>query len=560
MNLTKELTSQYIELAGKQKIDIENLKPENNILAWSGEEFGDATIESCLPNFSNEVYKITVNGKSVILSSDQGLWLENNKEIKACDIKENTSIAYIREGNSLVSSHVEKVEKIEGGFITYDVIGSTYKNYIVNDIVLHNFDIEDYITSRFVGYRNDECLPQSELWEDIFTTYRATHDAYMKSMNEWLLSTITYMVPWPVPASYAPLLTHLNTNLANAVAAQQIAAHRFFNSLVKEDEQNVGGPAATAGAITQTPNVYEPSNTFTNCNTRVVEGAKGEGLTVDVTIDANQVITSIVVNQPGRGYQVGQVITVEGDSFSAGEGQEPTFLIGSITADTIPRGWANNRTWEDAEDNEFGFDYARLVQPKPDDLDIDWAGSQTFDISLWDTHLAATKAMMLEIKKLTAMINDWRIPNKNYQGVNPPNGFKELITGQGNNSGKEREPALWYSAVLGLQELTFDGKSQECLRIEIEDKNIIGGEVLRNSRNGTGSYVLQNMPQINYGGGANIYTAEITIENNVEPLRFVAWQNRGSDSIQIRTYDNAGNLTDGALNNTRITAKYYKNN
>src|ERR1035437_9318703 len=69
--------------------------------------------------------------------------------------------------------------------------------------------------------------------------------------------------------------------------------------------------ASNAGGVTATTNLFGGSTTYTTATGIATSGGNGTGCTVDITAVAG-VITAIVVNAAGTGYQIGDTLTISG--------------------------------------------------------------------------------------------------------------------------------------------------------------------------------------------------------------------------------------------------------
>jgi len=239
MNIVKNLTESKITLANRSSIDLSDLSNSNQILAWNQESgFEKATLYETVTNLSSEIYVFQAGDKTVTMAPNHGFWLEGGSEVRATDVIPNQTQVWVKSGDSLELRTVDSKAKLQGSFITHDVIGSSLRNYVINDFILHNFDVEDYRVSRAIGKNNVEVTEDD--WGDMYTTARATRDQYLKSTNEMILSCVARAVRWTDTALQTDILRILQDDWQPAIEAMITKQSRFFNSLVPALDQETG--------------------------------------------------------------------------------------------------------------------------------------------------------------------------------------------------------------------------------------------------------------------------------------------------------------------------------
>ena len=151
-------------------------------------------------------------------------------------------------------------------------------------------------------------------------------------------SNFEYRTPGTLSLNGTSLVPALNVN----VVGQTILQVRS-----QKDVELIGGLRLRAvpaqgvvsafdnATLTQVPTSYTASTTFT----AVATGAQveGIGLTVDVIIDANGTVNQITVNSGGTGYEVGEIITIQGTELGGlTPSQDVTIKVDAITSPTTP--------------------------------------------------------------------------------------------------------------------------------------------------------------------------------------------------------------------------------
>ena len=127
---------------------------------------------------------------------------------------------------------------------------------------------------------------------------------------------------WPIPSSATEVIT--------------------FNYQIRVPDLTMtdytaGTVAATnTGGVTATTNLFGGSTSYTTNTNVATTGGNGTGCTVDITCIAG-VVTSIVVNAAGAGYQIGDTLTITGGDGTA------NFMVVAISQSSIITG--NTTAW-----------------------------------------------------------------------------------------------------------------------------------------------------------------------------------------------------------------------
>jgi hypothetical protein len=122
---------------------------------------------------------------------------------------------------------------------------------------------------------------------------------------------------WPIPSSATEVITF---NYQIRVPDLTLA------------DYTTGTVAATnTGGVTGTTNLFGGSTSYTTATGVATTGGNGSGCTVDITCIAG-VVTSIVVNSAGSGYQVGDTLTIAGGDGTA------NFMVVAISQSSVITG------------------------------------------------------------------------------------------------------------------------------------------------------------------------------------------------------------------------------
>jgi hypothetical protein len=237
--LTKELLTKEILLKDKS-IDISDLTNNDTLLSWNGNEIIESKFMNVIPELVGYVYLVKTETKSVIISEEQGFWLDSGDKLKVKDIVLNDSKVYVLVKNILVSEKVISIERLNESLMVYNIIGSTYRNYFLNDILLHNFDPVDYMTNGMIGCDNIEV--GHEVWWEAYTTAQQTENAWINTFDDFLLSMIfNKFLLWDDTDVINEWQSALN-DISNKLELQLINKHIFFNSLLEGNSNQFNGP------------------------------------------------------------------------------------------------------------------------------------------------------------------------------------------------------------------------------------------------------------------------------------------------------------------------------
>ncbi len=183
-----------VMLSNGTTVNDERLNPSDTVLGWDGNKFVSSNITKIELSNPEFVYAVEVGNKTVTVAKENGFWLDGGVEIFADKLTPGVSKVYVKDGENLKLEIVTDVTRLYNEKTVYTVCGTTYRNFISNGILLHNFDLNDYVTSSVIG-NGSKRLPLYENWtggadyEDGLTTFRATHDAYLKAMFEVILAS-----------------------------------------------------------------------------------------------------------------------------------------------------------------------------------------------------------------------------------------------------------------------------------------------------------------------------------------------------------------------------------
>tara|TARA_R100000908_G_scaffold21803_1_gene8600 strand:- start:1024 stop:2304 length:1281 start_codon:yes stop_codon:yes gene_type:complete len=184
-----------VMLSNGTTVNKERLKPSDTVLGWDGDKFVPSNITKIELSKPEFVYAVEVGNKTVTVAKENGFWLDGGVEIFADKLTPGVSMVYVKDGDSVKLEMVTDVTKLYNEETVYTICGTIYRNFVSNGILLHNFDMEDYVTSGVIGsgfeayspfFLNDtnKKLDPDDLW----STQRATFDALIKGQNELLNS------------------------------------------------------------------------------------------------------------------------------------------------------------------------------------------------------------------------------------------------------------------------------------------------------------------------------------------------------------------------------------
>ena len=184
-----------VMLSNGTTVNKERLKPSDTVLGWNGKEFVPSNITKIELSKPEFVYAVEVGNKTVTVAKENGFWLDGGVEIFADKLTPGVSMVYVKDGDSVKLEMVTDVTKLYNEETVYTICGTIYRNFVSNGILLHNFDMEDYVTSGIIGSGFEAYSPfflkdinTKFDPDDTFTTQRATFDALVKGQNEILNS------------------------------------------------------------------------------------------------------------------------------------------------------------------------------------------------------------------------------------------------------------------------------------------------------------------------------------------------------------------------------------
>ena len=114
----------------------------DKILAWdwiNNTGFVESEINELIARHDADIYEVeTQSGKIIRVSDSHGFWLDNNRQVKVLELKENVSQIYLVENDVLMSDTVVRVEKLETTEDVFTFSIPQFENYISNGILSHN--------------------------------------------------------------------------------------------------------------------------------------------------------------------------------------------------------------------------------------------------------------------------------------------------------------------------------------------------------------------------------------------------------------------------------------
>jgi hypothetical protein len=225
-----------------------NLERYHSILSWDGKSIVESDIKDVDVEIVNHLYEIRTATKKVVISNNQGLFTEKGK-LNPAHIIPNKTIAKILDNNTVKYEKILSVKKLEGSFLAYNIIGSTYRNYILNDFILHNFDIEDYVAVKMIGANNFDIPFNTVPWSDCGTTARAAFDAHAKAFSEYVLASAANSIradDTTTIATWEIYLDDYTECFKEALTHSKI----FWNSVAIPDDQISGNQTNSAPRFT----------------------------------------------------------------------------------------------------------------------------------------------------------------------------------------------------------------------------------------------------------------------------------------------------------------------
>jgi hypothetical protein len=242
--------------------------------SWNGKNLVSSSPVEVRSMYADSYYIIKAGNKTISLPESKGFWLEGGIELFPSKIKPGISTVYVKEGNNIVLKQVDSVELVNE-FIEYDYLcNTTNHNYILDDFLLHNFDLQDYINAGWLGCSNvdktgPECCAD---WEDVLDTFANTNAAWVLALSRFFAEMVGNSQRWDDVNSneYSSFYDSYNVDLFNAYGDYITAAARFFNSFRCSANQQTGTAIPdwpeglpgepSAAFITQTPSSAGPDN------------------------------------------------------------------------------------------------------------------------------------------------------------------------------------------------------------------------------------------------------------------------------------------------------------
>jgi hypothetical protein len=185
--------------------DLKDIHTKDTLLGWDGFNFVPTNITEIRKDTPSTKYIVEVGNRTVTVSPTNGFWLDGGKEVLASELVSGVSKVYVKEGNTIKSETVTGVYLEPNTEVLNTVCGTTYRNFLVNGILLHNFDIEDYIFQDpnalpfpllpVIGpgsgaFAIDDGSPTEgrPVLADPLSTARATMDSYFNAQGELFLA------------------------------------------------------------------------------------------------------------------------------------------------------------------------------------------------------------------------------------------------------------------------------------------------------------------------------------------------------------------------------------
>lgn len=227
-----------------------------NLIGWDGTRFTTTGFVEVRESKVDWTWNVTVAGKSVNVPSTTGFWLDGNREIFAAELVPGKSKIYVKSGDTIKLETVTEVERLVEPQTVYTICGTDTHNFLFNDVLLHNFDLDDYRVSKIIGKGNVESNQMN--WSDMFLTARATRDAHVKALNELTMSSMARTLRWDLTTEVANWQAILN-ELTSTYIQYDRAFMICFNSLIGPEEQETG--VVTYNAIKWTLIALEDEDT-----------------------------------------------------------------------------------------------------------------------------------------------------------------------------------------------------------------------------------------------------------------------------------------------------------
>ncbi len=240
--------------------EINEMQPATQ--SWDGAHLVSASPVEIRSMYADFYYAIKVGDKTIHLPESKGFWIDGGVELFPNKITPGVSKVYVKEGDNILLKHIDSVELVNE-FIEYDYLcNTTNHNYFLNDFLLHNFDLEDYLAGGWLGCGNvDKTNPDCcEDWEFALFTWRGTRDAWFKSVNGFYFACSEMTIRWVdvQNGEYTEFLSSWNDDFMPAYADYLTAAERYFNSFRCPDVQQ-DGVITGAGPLFSYTLIEDPS-------------------------------------------------------------------------------------------------------------------------------------------------------------------------------------------------------------------------------------------------------------------------------------------------------------
>tara|TARA_R100000908_G_C3753930_1_gene148273 strand:- start:2543 stop:3874 length:1332 start_codon:yes stop_codon:yes gene_type:complete len=222
--------------------EINEMQPATQ--SWDGTNLVSASPVEIRSMYADFYYIVKVDDKTICLPESKGFWLDGGVELFANKIIPGVSNVYVKEDNNVILKKVDSIELVNE-FIEYDYLcNTTNHNYILNDFLLHNFDLEDYTLGGWIGCGNvDKTNPTCcNDWEDVLITWRQTTGAWIGQVMQYYLACTSNSIRWAdvQNGEYTELLSSWNNDFMPAYVDYYAAAERYFNSFLCSNEQQDG--------------------------------------------------------------------------------------------------------------------------------------------------------------------------------------------------------------------------------------------------------------------------------------------------------------------------------
>ena len=230
--------------------------------SWNGKNLVSSSPVEIRSMYADSYYIIKAGNKTISLPESKGFWLDGGVELIPSKITPGVSKVYIKEDNNILLKQVDSVELVNE-FIEYDYLcNTTNHNYILDDFLLHNFDLQDLKNAGWFACGNvDKTKPECcGDWEDLNITWRQTKDAWFEKVLELYLASTGFSIRWVdvQNGEYNRFISAWNDDFMQAIVDYSVAGERYFNSFLCPNEQQTG---ISQDAITGWTYQFEEGNT-----------------------------------------------------------------------------------------------------------------------------------------------------------------------------------------------------------------------------------------------------------------------------------------------------------